>query len=139
MSEPTQPEKIIDIMVKNDAKVWWFPPDFMRPGMENFGGYEASARLSELAKLYPHMIESRRVGKYMERRIRWETISDWYTNLPATFRAIFRKHERAPRHTWVFDETKGVMVEHVSAAPMPKLPPGVEDALQFFEDLTADI
>jgi len=53
-----------------DPTRWWLPQDFMRPELgELFVGYEASARLSELAKLYPEKIESKRQGKYMARRL----------------------------------------------------------------------
>lgn len=102
MTAPTQHERIIEVMVNWSEKVWWYPPDFMRPGMENFVGYEASARLSELAKLYPDMIESRRTGKFMERRIRWENMKVWWETIPQSFRTIFRKHEKAPKRTVEF-------------------------------------
>lgn len=50
--------------------------DFMQPNMGDlFVGYEASARLSELG-LHTYMIESRREGKYMARRFRFENIEE---------------------------------------------------------------
>lgn len=65
----TQHEKILKHMATEPDR-WWLPQDFMRPELgELFVGYEASARLSELAKLYPDKIESRRQGKYMARRL----------------------------------------------------------------------
>mgnify|MGYP007083469130 CR=1 FL=1 len=50
---------------------WYYPPDFMQNN-HCFVGYEASARLSELAKKYPDEIESDRRGKYIYRRVRPE-------------------------------------------------------------------
>ncbi len=56
-------------------KIWFYPPDFMEESLRNlFVGYEASARFSELAKEYPDLIESRRRGKYFERRLKFENM-----------------------------------------------------------------
>lgn len=72
----TQYEKIIKAMRSNPQKIWWLPQDFMQYSMgELFVGYEASARLSELAKLYPKFIESQRQGKYMARRFCFENVN----------------------------------------------------------------
>ena len=69
----TQHEKILNHM-KSDPTRWWLPQDFMKNELGDlFVGYEASARLSELAKLYPNMIESKRQGKYMARRLITQT------------------------------------------------------------------
>ena len=63
----TQHEKILNIMA-TDPDRWWLPQDFMQPELgSNFVGYEASARLSELAKMGE--VESRREGKYMARKL----------------------------------------------------------------------
>lgn len=75
----TQTEKILTYMLRMlKSKEWFYPPDFMQPEMDfedpYFVGYEASARLSDLARQYPDLIESRRRGKYTERRIRLENI-----------------------------------------------------------------
>lgn len=64
-------------MIKNHkTQQWFYPPDFMQPAMSftsaHYVGYEASARLSELAAEYPDLFESRRRGKYVERRLRLE-------------------------------------------------------------------
>lgn len=63
----TQHEKILEVM-STDPGRWWLPHDFMQPDLaENFVGYEASARLSELAKM--GKLESKRDGKYIARRL----------------------------------------------------------------------
>lgn len=76
--EMSQHQKIVALMIKRGAEqtqTWFYAPDFMKNGLDDFFvGYEAGARLSELAKLYPEMIESRRNGKYYERRFKFENI-----------------------------------------------------------------
>lgn len=63
----SQHEKIINVM-ETDPDRWWLPHEFIQPDLgSNFVGYEASARLSELAKM--GKVESRREGKYMARRL----------------------------------------------------------------------
>ena len=44
-------QKVLSIML-TDTKRWWHPTDFMKNN-ENFVGYSASARMSELKKLLP--------------------------------------------------------------------------------------
>lgn len=64
----TQHEKILKTM-RTDPDRWWLPVDFMQSHLgELFVGYEASARLSELAKMGE--VDSKRAGKYMARRIK---------------------------------------------------------------------
>lgn len=64
----SQHQKILNVM-KTDPTRWWLPQDFMRPELgDNFVGYEASARLSELAK--EGKLDSQRQGKYMARRLK---------------------------------------------------------------------
>lgn len=80
----TQYEMILTLMVRNRRKKkWFFPRNFMEPGLGDlFVGYEASARLSELASKYPHLIESKKEGKYMTRRLRFENIPRLFDDLP---------------------------------------------------------
>lgn len=96
----TQAKNILEHMLREkDRQTWFYPPDFMRGGMQNFVGYEASARLSELASDYPDMIESRRRGKYMERRIRFETIPLWWPQLPEDYQQLFIAYDAKPEAT----------------------------------------
>lgn len=89
-----QTEKIFALMCFNRKKRWWYPPDFMRPDLGKFFvGYEASARLSELATKYPAMIETQKnQGKYALRRVRWETIDEWIEDLPTNLREIEERY-----------------------------------------------
>lgn len=91
VKELTQHQKIVATMCKNSTKEWWLPQDFMQPG-DFFVGYEASARLSELQSEYPDMFESVRAGKYMKRRIKFETGKEWYSNVPADLQLMVKKY-----------------------------------------------
>lgn len=93
----TQQEKVVAHMLNERARQeWFYPPDFMQGGMQLFVGYEASARLSELATDYPQMVESRRRGKYIERRIRYDAVAEWWPLLPETLQGIFDRHGVSP-------------------------------------------
>lgn len=87
----TQQQKIVAEMCTAHIKQWWLPSDFMKGG-EFFVGYEASARLSELARQYPEMFESRRAGKYMERRIKFEEGRIWWHTIPKDLQAVVKRY-----------------------------------------------
>ncbi len=82
----TQYAKALTIMLRDPQTVWWYPPDFMRGGLGDlFVGYEASARLSEMAKNWPAMIETRQhpeTPKYKQRRFRWENLANILQSVP---------------------------------------------------------
>lgn len=89
----TQQQKIVAMMCKNDTKMWWLPTDFMRSEAgEFFVGYEASARLSELQRENPQMFESRRAGKYMERRICFDTGREWYNTISKDLQLMIKRY-----------------------------------------------
>ena len=90
-----QIEKIFALMCYNrEKREWFFPPDFMKPELGDlFVGYEASARLSDLARKYPDMIESLKRGKYMYRRIKWEKRGLWIDSLPENLRSIEARYQ----------------------------------------------
>lgn len=93
----TQHQKILKLMFdRRDDQIWFFPYDFMPPrlpmGHPCFVGYEASARVTELAKKYPDMIASERAGKYIKRRINWEDSATWFTGLPKDLKQIMSGH-----------------------------------------------
>lgn len=70
----TQYQKILKVMIRGGDR-WYFPQDFMQKNLGPcFVGYEASARLSELAKKYPDVFISERDGKYMKRRLDREAL-----------------------------------------------------------------
>lgn len=92
-SKLSQAQKIITLMAKRkDSQAWFIPPDFMDPNLDYlFVGYEASARFSELAKKHPEMMESRPSTKYVKRRIRWESMDQWFGSLPKDLRYAFHR------------------------------------------------
>src|SRR3990167_8608144 len=92
-SNLSQVQKIVSLMCKRkDSQEWFIPSDFMDPQLDYlFVGYEASARFSELAKKYPDMVQSMPAGKYTKRRIRWETVDQWFSGLPKDLRHAFHR------------------------------------------------
>lgn len=66
----TQCEKILKIMLKNKNKLVWTAKDFQ--GGENFIGYEASARMSDLMNMYPEILIVGRDGRFRTLSINWE-------------------------------------------------------------------
>lgn len=101
ISRFSQQQKILTVMARGAPDKWFFPYDFMRDDMGDlFVGYEASARLSELAHDYPEMVESQRDGKYIKRRLRMELIADWMSLLPKDLRyALHRTGVSLPAPT----------------------------------------
>lgn len=88
----SQQQKILTLMCRFKEKEWWFPYDFMLPEQGDlFVGYEASARLSELRKDYPDMIEGEYAGKYIRSRLCFETITEWLPLLPKDLRYVFHR------------------------------------------------
>jgi len=59
---------------------------------EFFVGYEASARLSELQRENPSIFESRREGKFIERRICLEDGKQWYENAPKDIKQMVKRY-----------------------------------------------
>lgn len=90
----TQQQKIIAHICTNPTKEWWLPQDFMQGG-EFFVGYEASARLSELQRENPEMFESRRAGKYMERRIKFEEGRLWWHKVSKDIQLTIKRYYKA--------------------------------------------
>jgi hypothetical protein len=77
----TQAEKIVAYMIRRQGEVEWFHAyDFMPPHLAMsdpcFVGYEATARISELAGDYPAIIETGKDGKYRTIRFKFEVIDD---------------------------------------------------------------
>lgn len=88
----TQHQKILMLMCRFIDKKWWFAKDFQLPEQgELFVGYEATARLAEMGKLYPEMIESQHEGKFVKRRLRVEDVGLWLPDLPKDLRYVVHK------------------------------------------------
>ncbi len=91
-NELTQHQKILTLMCRHRAQEWWLPHHFMTNNLGTlFVGYEASARMSELGKSYPEMIQTLPEGKYKKRRIRFESIHQWLPLLPSDLQAVFNQ------------------------------------------------
>lgn len=85
---------------------WFFPYDFMKPECgDYFVGYEATARISELTKSFPEMIETGREGKYRTIRFRFENIEKILESSTDLMRRFL---------SYQFDKHRKPMVEKVA-------------------------
>jgi len=66
----TQMDKMLKIMLENKQIKKWSAKDFQSG--EWFIGYEASARMSDLVRLYPDLFILERDGKFRILRINWK-------------------------------------------------------------------
>lgn len=62
----TQHEKILALMRAYPDKEWWRASDFQKPDLPGhlFVGYEATARISELSKMSPRVVDVEREGRF---------------------------------------------------------------------------
>lgn len=71
---------------------WFLPKDFMQNDLgELFVGYEAGARLSELAGKYPEMFRSMAAGRFKARKFNFKEISIFIDKLPQDLSYIIVK------------------------------------------------
>lgn len=66
----SQMEKILVAMLSNRNKEEWMASDFQSG--KYFIGYEASARMSELSRIYPTLVKVGKKGRYRTLSINWE-------------------------------------------------------------------
>lgn len=68
----TQYETILKAMLENPSKKVWDARDFQKG--KYFVGYEATARISELVKMYPTLLKVGKDGRFRTIEIDWEDI-----------------------------------------------------------------
>lgn len=66
----TQKDKILKAMLDNPKKDYWTAKDFQYG--EHFIGYEASARMSELAVIYKDILVVGKEGRFRTLSINWK-------------------------------------------------------------------
>lgn len=66
----TQCQKIVKAMLENQNKKVWYAKDFQFG--ENFIGYEASARMSEVAQMYYDIIIAGKDGRFRTLSVNWD-------------------------------------------------------------------
>lgn len=66
----TQCETIVKIMLENPSKEWWSAKDFQSG--KYFIGYEATARMSDLIRLYPTLFNIAKDGRFRIISINWD-------------------------------------------------------------------
>ena len=65
-----QREKLLKIMLDNKEHKVWYAKDFQHGA--NFIGYEATARMSEIADIYREFVEVGKDGRFRTLSINWE-------------------------------------------------------------------
>jgi hypothetical protein len=62
----TQVEKVIRLMARRHTQEWFNAIDFQKSGLEPdvFVGYEATARISDVMRQFPTLVDVKRDGKY---------------------------------------------------------------------------
>lgn len=69
-----QKEKILKIMLNNPQKKVWYAKDFQSGDW--FIGYEATARMSEIADLYSNIVNVGQDGRFRTLSVNWENEKD---------------------------------------------------------------
>lgn len=69
-------EIILNTMLENKNKTIWTAKDFQDTNSDYFIGYEASARMSELAKWFPDLIKKGKDGRFRTLSINWDNIQN---------------------------------------------------------------
>jgi hypothetical protein len=69
-----QCDKILLAMLKNKDKKEWTAKDFQSG--EYFVGYEATARMSDLLRMYPKQIIAGKDGRFRTLSINWENVDE---------------------------------------------------------------
>ena len=96
--EPTsglsQQQKIIATMcIHAKDKKWWKAHELINANEEwLFVGYEAGPRLSELTKKYPDIFETKQEGKFLLRRMKFETGKEWYSTAPKDIQLMVKRY-----------------------------------------------
>lgn len=72
MMNYTQCETILKIMLENPSKEWWSAKDFQKS--KYFIGYEATARMSDLIRMYPTLFNIAKDGRFRIISINWDNV-----------------------------------------------------------------
>lgn len=70
----TQCEVILKAMLENPQRREWTAKDFQSG--KYFVGYEATARMSELMRMYPHILIAGRQGRFRTLAINWDQVEE---------------------------------------------------------------
>lgn len=80
MSKRTQCDTIIQAMLDHPEKEWWYASDFQKGPY--FVGYEATARMSDIVREYPSLVDVDKDGRFRILRIRWENVEENGWHIP---------------------------------------------------------
>ena len=69
-----QRDKVLKIMLDSPQKKVWLAKDFQYG--KNFIGYEASARMSELAQIYENILIVGKDGRFRTLEVNWDNVEE---------------------------------------------------------------
>ncbi|MBR4486283.1 hypothetical protein IKS57_02820 [bacterium] len=70
----TQCEIILKAMIENKDKKEWTAKDFQSG--KYFVGYEATARMSDLLRMYPGLVIAGKDGRFRTLKLNWECVDE---------------------------------------------------------------
>lgn len=70
----TQCDTILRALLKNKNKNNWTAKEFQYG--ENFVGYEATARMSDLKRMYPNLLIVGKIGRFRTLSINWDNVEE---------------------------------------------------------------
>ena len=133
----TQMSKIIVSMIRRKEQDWFFAGDFQEPrvklGDELFIGWEATARMSDLLRDYPQIVEAKKQGKYRYLRFRFENTAEMLKSLPSEWITLIRteldKSGVIYRKEQIFYEPSGENAVRAITKTVEVLPPAVKNEM----------
>lgn len=92
--------RIVAKMIRTKDKKFFMAGDFQDPEIRV--GWEASARMSDLARKYPQIVEATRSGRYRYLCFRFDNIAEMFSTLPEDWANFIRQNldmEKIPYET----------------------------------------
>ena len=77
-SSRTGVQKVLQIMLDNPKKIWWWSYEFVGKvnSKGDFLSHRSPARASDLARHYPDLVEDRKIGKLCVYRLKVENLQE---------------------------------------------------------------
>ena len=94
MARNTQVQKILINMARTPSKVWWYAPDFQQQYMtpELYVGYEATARISDILREYPSLLDTKRDGRF--RYVKLRATAEFSETVPSILVDLIKRERR---------------------------------------------
>lgn len=94
MARDTQVLKVLRNMARTPSKEWWYAPDFQRPNMPSdlYVGYEATARISDVIREYPSLLDVKRDGRF--RYVKLRPTAEFSDSVPSEIVSMIKRERR---------------------------------------------